>query len=530
MTDCPVSNHDTVELKSNFMHISQFSKLILLTLICCTPLTAWAQTTTIEKPSASPEPSTSNLRTFVKLNSGSQTLSVRESQDTFRYTLGAGDNIKIEVFNVPELSGTQTIAPDGTINISLIGAVKLEGLGLDEATALLREKLNPFLVRNIVNISLITPRPLNIAIIGEVNRPGPRFLNYVSTAITGSTTGSSTATTSSNAATLTRALETAAGITSRADISNIQISRRDGTLGRRIIKVNLQDLLEKGDISQDVRILDGDSILVPALSEASASQSQIVSKSTFSPDTFTIQVAIVGEVNRVGPQTLVYSRNGVVSTGLTGATTAAGNASGGGPVTLSRALQAANGVTEIADIRNVQISRLNDRGQRTIVKANLLDLITKADLSQNITLTDGDLITVPRLEKANPTDYLQVAKATFSPTVITVQVVGEAVRPGPLQLRPNSSFTEAISFAGGLTNDADWRAVELYRVNPDGSIMRRNLVADLNLPLSEESNPGLRDRDVIVVRPSFGSSILSSASKFLGNIVTPFSLINNIFR
>ncbi len=509
------------------MHISQFGKLILFALIACSPFPSWAQTTTIERTSVpssaksppSPEPSNSNLRPLSKINIGVPTLNVSESQDTFRYTLGAGDTIKIDVFNVPELSGNQTIAPDGTINISLIGAIKLEGLGLDEANALLREKLNPFLVRNIVNISLISPRPLNIAIVGEVNRPGPRFLNYVGT-------GGAV----SNAATLTRALETASGITSRADISNIQISRRDGVAGRRIIKVNLQDLLEKGDISQDVRILDGDSILVPPLSQASASQSRLVSNSTFSPDTFTIQVAIVGEVNRIGPQTLVYSRSGVLSTGLTGSTNTAGVTSGGGPVTLSRALQAANGVTEIADIRNVQISRLNDKGQRTIVKANLLDLITKADISQDITLTDGDLITVPRLEKTNPSDYLQVAKATFSPTTITVQVVGEAVRPGPLQLRPNSSFTEAISYAGGLTNDADWRAVELYRVNPDGSIMRRDLVADLNLPLNEESNPGLRDRDVIVVRPSFGSSLINSTTRFLGNIINPYSLINNAFR
>ncbi len=502
------------------MDISQFSKVVLFILVAGFPLPLWAQTTTIERTSVpmSPTPANSNLKP-ANFNINAPTLSVNESQNTFRYTLGAGDSIKIEVFNVPELSGTQTIAPDGTINLSLVGAVKLEGLGLDEANALLREKLNPFLVRNIVNISLLSPRPLNIAIVGEVNRPGPRFLNYVGTTTTGS-----------SAATLTRALETASGITSRADISNIQISRRDGASGRRIIKVNLQDLLERGDISQDIRILDGDSILVPPLAEAGLSQSRLVSKSTFSPDSFTIQVAIVGEVNRVGPQTLIYSRTGVLSTGLTGATTSAGTTSGGGPVTLSRALQAANGVTEIADIRNVQISRLNDKGQRTIVKANLLDLIVKADLSQDITLTDGDLITVPRLEKTNPTEYLQVAKATFSPTVITVQVVGEAVRPGALQLRPNSSFTEAISFAGGLTNDADWRAVELYRVNPDGSIMRRNLVADLNLPLSDESNPGLRDRDVIVVRPSFGSSILGSVTRFLGNIVTPFSLINNVFR
>lgn len=516
------------------MHISQFGKVILFTVIASSPLPSWAQTTIIEKASPSqtkspliPAASNPNLIPLSKTNTGAPTLSVRDSLDTFRYTLGAGDTIKIEVFNVPELSGTQTISPDGTINMALIGAVKLEGLGLEEANALLREKLKPFLVRNIVNISLLSPRPLNIAIVGEVNRPGPRFLNYVGTT---TAPGSTNANGSSNAATLTRALESASGITSRADISNIQISRRDGALGRRIIKVSLQDLLEKGDISQDVRILDGDSILVPPLPQAATSQTRLVSNSTFSPDSFTIQVAIVGEVNRIGPQTLLYSRNGVSSTGLTGATTSAGVTSVGGPVTLSRALQSANGVTEIADIQNVQISRLNDRGQRTIVKANLLDLITKADLSQDITLTDGDLITVPRLEKTNPSEYLQVAKATFSPTVITVQVVGEAARPGPIQLRPNSSFTEAISFAGGLTNDADWRSVELYRVNPDGSIMRRNLVADLTLPLNEESNPGLRDRDVIVIRPSFGAGLINSVTKFLGNIVSPLSLVNNIFR
>ncbi|MEI6329039.1 MAG: polysaccharide biosynthesis/export family protein [Pseudanabaena sp. ELA645] len=511
--------------QSNSQFSSQFSKvgkIILFTLLATSPLPIWAQSTTIERSAPTSTPSPAPVNSNLKPLTNSPTLNVGYSQDTFRYTLGAGDTIKIDVFNVPELSGNQTIAPDGTVNLALVGAVKLEGLSLDEANALLREKLNPFLVRNIVNVSLLSPRPLNIAVVGEVNRPGPRFLSYNVTTVGG---GAIT-----NATTLTKAIESASGITSRADISNVQISRRDGASGRRIIRINLQDLLEKGDVSQDIRILDGDSILVPPLTEAGTAQTRLVSASTFSPDTYTIQVAIVGEVNRVGPQTLLYSRNGVSSTGLASATTAAGNLSSGGPVTLSRALQSANGVTEIADIRNVEISRLNYKGERTIVKADLLNLITKADLSQDITLTDGDLITVPRLEKTNPKDYLQVSKATFSPIAITVQVVGEAVRPGPLQLRPNSSFTEAISFAGGLTGDADWRSVELYRVNSDGTILRRNLVADLNLPQSEESNPGLRDRDVIVVRPSSGAGVLNSVTKFLGNIVSPFVLVRNVFR
>jgi polysaccharide export outer membrane protein len=232
----------------------------------------------------------------------------------------------------------------------------------------------------------------------------------------------------------------------------------------------------------------------------------------------------------VGSQTLLFTRLGQAATGLQGATGTAGIAGQGGPVTITRALQAAGGITEGADIRRIRIGRLGVDGKRTEFRVNLLDLIVKADLTQDVVLTDGDEIFVPKLPVQNPSEYGEIAKATFSPTSITVQVVGEAVRPGPITLRPNSPFTLAITSAGGLTNDADWRAVELYRLAPDGSLVRRNLVADLNLPPNEESNPSLRDRDVIVVRPAFGSSILNSATRFLGLIVNPFSLVRNLFN
>ncbi|NJK34966.1 MAG: polysaccharide export protein [Oscillatoriales cyanobacterium SM2_2_1] len=446
---------------------------------------------------------------------------VGESLDTFRYTLGAGDVVRLEVFNVPELTGNQTIAPDGTISISLIGAVRLEGLSIEEGAALLRSRLERFLVRNIVNLSLVEPRPLNIAVVGEVNRPGPRFLTYFRATATGR---------DSQVATLTRALEAANGVTSRADLSNVQVSRRDGANGRRLLKINLLDLLEKGDISQDIRILDGDSIFVPRLADQVAAQPRPVQNSTFIPDSFSIQVALAGEVNRVGSQTLLFTRQGQAATGLQGATGTAGIAGQGGPVTITRALQAAGGITEGADIRRIRIGRLGVDGKRAEFRVNLLDLIVKADLTQDVVLTDGDEIFVPKLPVQNPSEYGEIAKATFSPTSITVQVVGEAVRPGSVTLRPNSPFTLAITSAGGLTNDADWRAVELYRLAPDGSLVRRNLVADLNLPPSEENNPSLRDRDVIVVRPAFGSSILNSATRFLGLIVNPFSLVRNLFN
>jgi polysaccharide biosynthesis/export protein len=512
----------------------QLSKTVPVVLVLAIPASALAQSTVKPTPpkaqpsaqvppAATPLPPTTtpptpttptNLLDSAGINV--PTLNVTSPIELESYILGAGDTLKIDIFNVPEISGTQAIAPDGTINLALVGAVKVEGLSIVEATNVLKSRLAPYLVRNIVNLSLASPRPVNIAMVGEVNRPGTLQLVYTATGI--------------QAATLTRAINAASGVTSRADISNIQVSRPEGGGRRRLIKINLLDLLERGDVSQDIRILDGDSILVPRLSDVAIAQPRAVTNSSFSPDTFTIQVALAGEVNRVGAQTLTYSRTGTTPTGLTGATGQAGLASQGGPTTISRALQAAGGITEVADIRNIQISRLDNRGGRSQFTVNLLDLIIKADITQDVQLVDGDLITVPKLAKLNPTEYGLIAKATFSPTTINVQMVGEFVRPGLLQLRPNARFTEAITAAGGITNDGDWRAVELYHLNPDGTVSRRDLTADLNLTLNEETNPGLRDRDVIVVRPSFGAGILRSVTKFLGDIITPFALVNNLFR
>ncbi|MEE3716559.1 SLBB domain-containing protein [Tumidithrix elongata RA019] len=515
-----------------WLDLRQLSNTIPLLCVLGFPTSVLAQSTIkpslkpTSQPSAQvpPQPSTtpvpplpatpSNLLDSAGLNAPS--LNVGSPVEIESYILGSGDSLKIDIFNVPELSGIQAIAPDGTINISLVGAIKVEGLSIVEATNVLRAKLAPYLVRNIVNLSLASPRPVNIALVGEVNRPGTLQLVYTATGV--------------QAATLTRALNAASGVTSRADISNIQVSRSEGGGRRRLIKINLLDLLQRGDVSQDIRILDGDSILVPRIADVAVSQPRTVGNSSFSPDTFSIQVVLAGEVNRVGAQTLTYSRNGTTPTGLTGATGQAGQAGIGGPTTISRALQAAGGITEIADIRNIQVSRLDSNGGRSTFTVNLLELITKADITQDVQLVDGDTITVPKLAKLNPTEYGLIAKATFSPTTINVQMVGELVRPGLLQLRPNARFTEAITAAGGITNNGDWRAVELYHLNPDGTVTRRDLTADLNLPLNEESNPGLRDRDVIVVRPSFGAGILQSVTKFLGDIVTPFALINNLFK
>ncbi len=434
-----------------------------------------------------------------------------------RYALGPGDVVKIDIFNVPELSGTQTIAPDGTINLALIGAIDVTGRTLEDTARLLEDKLGPYLVRKIVNVTLLEARPLNIAVVGEVNRPGTRLLTYSRSTATGR---------DAQAASLTRALEVAGGVTPQADISRVEISRLLPGGGRQTLKVNLLALLNSGDVSQDVRVQDGDAILVPRLQELGASQPRQVTNASFAADNFTIQIALTGEVNRPGPQILSYAR-GTVAGGQTGSQ---GQATANQLPTLTRAIQVAGGITQRADIRKIQISRIGADGKRQSITANLWDLLVKSDLTQDVTLVDGDLISVPVGAAIDPVELQEIAKASFSPDKIQVQIIGEVLRPGSLDLRPNAPFTEAIVSAGGITNDGDWRAVELYRLNADGTLTRRNLIADLNLAPNEDTNPALRNRDVIVVRQSAGASALNAAANFLGKIVTPITLFERLIN
>ncbi len=436
-------------------------------------------------------------------------VNVGQKEELGKYTLGAGDIVKIDIFNVPELSGNQTIAPDGTITIALIGAIKVEGLSIEEAARLLEKKLSPYLVRRIVNVSLVDSRPLSIAIIGEVNRPGTRILSLSRNTATGR---------DAQAATVTSALNLAGGITQQADVSNIQVSRLGMGGQRRIIKVDLLNLLRQGDINQDIRLLDGDSIFVPGLTDPTATQPRQVGAASFAPDNFSIQITVSGEVNRTGPQTLTYARNG----GSVGSTVGQTTVSNLLP-TVSRALQQAGGITQRADVRNIKIIRTGVNGEKITINANLWDLIDKGDLAQDVRLIDGDSVLVAIASAPNTAEFGQIAKAVYSPATINVRVLGEAKLPGTITLTPNAPFTEAIAAVGGLTNAADWRNVELYRINPDGSVTSRKLVADLASPANEKTNPSLRDRDVIVVRDSFGSGLLTA----IGKAASIFSLFRN---
>ena len=88
------------------------------------------------------------------------------------YTLGAGDRLRLDIFQVEDYSGEYLVLVDGTISLPLVGSVLVEGLTIAQVSQVVSDKYAAFLRRPLVTVSLLSPRPLKIAISGEVNNPG----------------------------------------------------------------------------------------------------------------------------------------------------------------------------------------------------------------------------------------------------------------------------------------------------------------------------------------------------------------------
>ncbi|NER82417.1 MAG: hypothetical protein F6K42_23210 [Leptolyngbya sp. SIO1D8] len=88
------------------------------------------------------------------------------------YILGAGDQVGIEVFRVPEYSGEYEVLVDGALSLPMVGQVFVLGLTLEQAQERISQAYSIRLRRPIINVRLLSPRPLRIGIAGEVSHPG----------------------------------------------------------------------------------------------------------------------------------------------------------------------------------------------------------------------------------------------------------------------------------------------------------------------------------------------------------------------
>ena len=158
------------------------------------------------------------------------------------YILKAGDTVEMVIFHEPDLSIRSRLGKDGMVQLPLLGEIKLAGLTIRSATALLREKYNADYIvepQIYLNIAAFNSRKFNI--IGQVQRPGTYEFSG------GEDLG------------LLEAIAMAGGFTRIADRGHIIVKRKDGD-SFRTLKVNAKKIA--GDGKDKFPIEPGDVINV----------------------------------------------------------------------------------------------------------------------------------------------------------------------------------------------------------------------------------------------------------------------------
>jgi polysaccharide export outer membrane protein len=94
------------------------------------------------------------------------------------YVLAAGDTLEIKIINHKDLDTKQTITPDGTISLPLLGRIKAEGLTMSALDQYLSTEFSKYLEKPQV-VTYLTPRPIMLFNMtlkrtsGKLRKPNP---------------------------------------------------------------------------------------------------------------------------------------------------------------------------------------------------------------------------------------------------------------------------------------------------------------------------------------------------------------------
>lgn len=418
------------------------------------------------------------------------------------YTLGGGDRVRVTVFQVPDLSGDYLVLSDGTLTLPLVGGINVEGKTAARVSQLLVQRYRAYLKRPVVTVSLIAPRPLQIAVAGEVSNPGTYTINF------GTNPGDT-----AKAPLLTDLLRKAGGVTTVADVSQVRV-RRQVNGQERILQSNLWELIQKGDKNQDISLKDGDSIFIPTKTNANNAEIRQLADANFGIDPDReVSVTVVGEVYRPGAYRMTPTSSNL-------------SAEAGGtkrqPARLTQALQQAGGIKPLANVRAIELRRYNRDGSQQTIPVDLWALLEKGNINADVILQEGDTIVIPTASEISPKESETLASASFSPATIRVKVVGEVRNPGVIEVPPNTPLNQAILTAGDFDKRrADDSKVELIRLNPNGTVTKRSVAIDFSQGINEAKNPTLQNNDVIVINRNG----LTATTDTLGTVLSPIGSV-----
>jgi len=163
------------------------------------------------------------------------------------YVIGPGDTLSVFVYLAPELSVSDLpVRPDGRISVPLIEDVMASGKTATQLARELEGKLVKYVTQPRVTVivrSFVGPFDRQIRVIGEATEP--RALPY------------------REHITLLDVMIATRGLTKYASGNRSVVVRRLPGVPQQVIGVRLGDLLKDGDITQNIEMQPGDTLIIP---------------------------------------------------------------------------------------------------------------------------------------------------------------------------------------------------------------------------------------------------------------------------
>lgn len=155
------------------------------------------------------------------------------------YVIGPGDTVAVQLFGKENAQYDLVITRDGELLFPGIGPIPVAGMTFSQLQQEIHDRVQKQLIGVQASVTLGRLRSIRIFVLGDVERPGSYTVSGLST--------------------LTNALFASGGVRTIGSLRNIQLKRQ----GKVEARMDLYDLLLRGDTRSDARLLPGDVIFVP---------------------------------------------------------------------------------------------------------------------------------------------------------------------------------------------------------------------------------------------------------------------------
>jgi len=402
------------------------------------------------------------------------------------YTIGAGDQVVIEIYGASQKTETLVVSPEGTVTVPGYGPIYISGMSVAEANAKIRRTLGSRYSSSQIKTSIGQTRTIIVNVMGEVKVPG----TYTVSAF----------------ASVFHALYMAGGINGLGTLRNIKVFRN----GRLATVVDVYDYILNGRLTGNIRLQDNDVIVVgpydclvdvsgtlkrPMTYEMRKNESvaSVIryaggfagnaykksvrllrstgrEKSVYNVSEFEMNNFRIADGDVISADSILNRYDNMIE--VKGAVFRPGLYQLGQEINSVRSLiKHAEGVTEDAFTDHAVLHRLKKDRTLEVIAVDVKGILDGS--VADIPLQNGDVLFIPTQSERT--------------SARTITIHGEVQFPGSYQYADNETIEDFIMQAGGLTDAASTAKVDVSRriIDPTATTSPREIAKTFSFTLKD---------------------------------------------